>query len=115
MKATNSLGFALSSNATLTVRSDTNPPVIVRAIGSAGFTNVTVVFDDLVDPTGAADPFNYAISGLTVIAATLNSDGKSVTLLTDMQAENTLYTVTVTGLRDLAFASSRACCCPVRC
>ena len=31
LKATNSLGFALSDNAILTVRTDTNPPVVVRA------------------------------------------------------------------------------------
>jgi hypothetical protein len=94
---------ALSSVATLTVSDDTNGPVAVSAVGSANFNSAVINFNELLDPTTAVDPFNYSFtSGLEVLGVTLNPDGKSVTLSTGPQSENTQYTINIILLEDVA-------------
>ncbi|HXG47956.1 MAG TPA: Ig-like domain-containing protein, partial [Methylomirabilota bacterium] len=100
-------GTAVSRTATVTYRNDTTPPRLAEAIGSATFDKVTVVFNELIDGGTAGDTFNYAVSDgngntLNVSAVNVNSDGLSVTLTTDAQTPDTVYTVTVTGVNDAA-------------
>ena len=93
---------ATSANATLHVSSDIVPPTVVSVVGSATFDSMVVVFSELMDAT-AADSFNYTLDGgLTVNSAVLNPDGRSVTLSTSPQAQNTVYTVTISEVTDLA-------------
>lgn len=93
---------ASSSAATLRVNADNEGPKLVSAIGSAEFTTMVVQFDEYVVDTEAEDPFSYGLDGgIQVTAAVLNPDGRSVTLTTDPQAPNTVYTLTVNGLKDL--------------
>ena len=99
----NSAGSVTSQVATLTVIPDTTPPHLVAATGDASFTVVTVLFDEPLDPASATEPFNYSIDGgLNITGAGLQSDGRSVILTTAAQAQDTIYTVTVNGVKDLA-------------
>src|SRR5207248_6741520 len=57
----------------------------------------------LMDATSTGDYFSYTIDPFVdLTAGVLNPDGKSVTLTTSAQAENTLYTVTANGPQDAA-------------
>ncbi|MEY2408974.1 MAG: hypothetical protein QOF48_1644, partial [Verrucomicrobiota bacterium] len=102
----NSIGSATSRMNTITVFDDTTPPHLVSAEGNATFDKITVRFDEPVEPGSAVDIFNYAVDGgVTVLGATLGADGMSVILSLDPMtpmAENTIYTVTVSGVNDNA-------------
>jgi hypothetical protein len=75
----------------------------VSASGSATFDRLVIDFDELVEVASAENSFNYSVAPpLNVFSATLNANGRSVTLETDLQSPNTLYTVTVNGVRDPA-------------
>jgi len=86
-----------------------NPPTIVQAAGSTMLLQVTVTYNEAVDPTTAADPFNYGVTdgvnSPAVEGAALLSDGKTVVLTLSAGtplALDTLYTVTATGISDVA-------------
>jgi hypothetical protein len=101
--ATNPAGSATSRTATVGFIEDEAAPLLVGAVGSPAFNQVTVEFDESMDPMTVTDAVNYAISPtLVVSAATLSPDGKAVILTTDAQAPNTVYTVTVSDVFDLA-------------
>jgi hypothetical protein len=72
---------------------------VVSAISLGDLMHAVVQFNSFLDPTNGVniDVFNYTINGggLPVNAVALNPDGKSVTLTTGAQAENTDYTVVV--------------------
>jgi hypothetical protein len=64
-----------------------------------------LTFSEPIDPNSTVDTFNFTISPtLSVNGVMANADGSSVTLTTEMQAEDTLYNVTVTAgtVTDLA-------------
>ncbi|WP_256761149.1 Ig-like domain-containing protein [Cohnella sp. WQ 127256] len=64
---------------------------------------VTVKFSEKVDPQYANQTYHYVIDkGLVVTQATLDSDGKTVTLRTTPQQDAVYYTLTVSGIPDLA-------------
>ena len=93
---------ATSRGATLVT--DSVPPRVVRATssGSPG-TILTVEFSEQLDPATAEVAANYTINnGVAVSTATLLSGGTSVRLLTSAQTASTSYTLTVTGVKDLA-------------
>jgi hypothetical protein len=76
---------------------------VVGAVGSGDLMHVTVQFSTFIDQVspGTVDPFSYTITGLDVGGVAIGGDGKSVTLLTSLQTENTEYTVEVTGVSSL--------------
>ena len=78
-----------------------NPPVLDKAMGQAGWTNVVLTFSKPLDDS-ATNIANYALTGgLTVQRAVLEPINKlTVTLTTTRQQAFTPYTVTVNGLRD---------------
>src|SRR5439155_19048364 len=92
--------------ATLNVIPDTKGPKVLSAAGSDTFKNVTVKFDELLDPASAGDPFNYTVSGLTVDGATMLTDGTSVKLSTSLQSPGATYTVTAQGVKDRSAAGN---------
>jgi hypothetical protein len=99
----NGLGSVQSRTATITIQPDNTAPTLVSAIGSATFDSITLQFSEFVDVLQAGDPFNFTVDGgIGVTSATVGGDGASVTLTTDPQTENTIYTVTVSGVSDLA-------------
>jgi hypothetical protein len=104
LRGTNSLGFAISSPAVLTVNTDTNPPTVLFAYGSSTLDQIGVEFSETLHLDRATDPVNYAISGgLVVTNVVLHRNGRGVTLQLDsLQAENTLYTVTINDVADEA-------------
>ena len=77
-----------------------NPPVIVRTGTALDLTHVTVVFSKpLAD--SAANIANFSIPGLSISNATLDSATKrSITLTTSPQSPATIYSLSVSGVRD---------------
>jgi hypothetical protein len=103
----NDLGTATSQEAILTVSADITPPTLVAATGSDDFIHATVTFSKPVTRATAEVPGNYQISGLTVTAATLNTnDSRTVTLTTSKQAASTEYTITVNNVKDTSAAGN---------
>jgi len=82
---------------------DTTAPTVASVSTTSG-TTVVVVFSEPVDPTTAEDPGNYTIDGggVAVLAASLGPDGVTVRLTTDSQAVDSLHTLAVSGVKDLA-------------
>ncbi len=97
---------ASSTNVTLKVLPDTIRPTCVEARGSVSLSNVVVRFSEFMDPTSAANNFNYVVDGgaYGVSAVVMNPDGKSVTLSLDPAygiASGT-HTVTISDVTDLS-------------
>jgi len=64
---------------------------------------VSVKFSEKIDPQHAALAYHYALDkGLVVLQAVLDGDGKTVTLRTSPQQDGSFYTLTVSGIPDLA-------------
>jgi len=104
----NAQGSVNSRTAQIGYLLDEDPPVVVRATAAATFDKVVVEFDELIDPLTATDPFNLAITSPsgngTITAVAPNPDGRSMTITIEPTApllENTVYTVTVSGVKDL--------------
>jgi len=96
----NDFGTAISNNVVLTVNLDTIAPVIDVAIVQSP-VQVDIRFNEVVTPASAQLIANYQISGgIQVIAASLNSDGKTVQLQTDNLVTDTVYTVTINNIQD---------------
>ena len=98
-----------SASAKVHVSADqTAPTILSLAFAGAGATAsssllATVSFDELLDPASAIATGNYNFgAGKTVTDPTLNADGKSVTLKVSGLAQNAAYSLTVTGVKDLA-------------
>ena len=90
---TNSVGSATSNAAILTVTFDIKPPTIVSAAASIA-TAVEVVFSEPVGQTSAQTVGHYAIDqGITISAASLGADLKTVTLTTPTLPEGVIYTI----------------------
>jgi hypothetical protein len=89
----------LSSTATLTVVADTVPPKVVFAGGAKGSPLVNVVFDEIVEPTAAAQAANYTISGATVTNAVLAPTGGKTVVL-GVSGLTTNATLTINGIID---------------
>jgi hypothetical protein len=101
----NNLGSVTSANAHVTVVEDLVKPTLVRASGSATFTNIVVEFSEELDPASAVADFTYTLVGdpSFVLSATLLPGGKSVQLLMAPDlAPDTLFTVNVTGVKDFS-------------
>ncbi len=94
-------GVAESTEVTITVTTDTTSPSILSVAGSDTFAKVTVRFSEEVTSATATNTANYSIPGLTISAAKLLTID-TVELATSAQAPNTVYTLTVSNVRDTA-------------
>ncbi len=87
---------------TRTISSDYNKPTVT----SVQVTNSAVVivkFNEKINPDDAKQTNRYTIDqGLWVTQATLESDGKTVSLRTAPQKDGVLYKLTISDIRDLA-------------
>lgn len=81
---------------------DQTPPAVVGALGGADRTSVTIRFTEKVSQATAETLANYTINGLTLSNPKLQANGTDVVLTTTAQTENTPYTITVNGVKDLA-------------
>ncbi len=97
--------FAISSNAILSVLPDTNPPVLLNAQG-ASTNGVNLFFSEALRADSVTNKSNYTLTGpggsATISNAILDASGTKVTLTTVPLIVGSNYTVTVTGVRDLA-------------
>lgn len=125
----NSFNSVTSTVATLTVRVDTNPPTIVRALADKYLINVTVSFSKLLNPASASASCHYEIyptgdpelsdspNALAVLTAVLNN-GTNV-ILTTLNLTNspgTLETITYYFARTSTFPTTspeRNCACAI--
>lgn len=84
-----------------TTGGDTTRPT-VTSVTSTGNSSINVVFSEAI--VGAATASNFSITpALSVTAASVSSDGKSVTLTTASQTKNTKYTLGVaSSIKDAA-------------
>ena len=80
---------------------DTVAPQLVVA-RSLGNTLVEVTFNEAMAAAGAGNNNYYSIPGLTVSSASLQPDGRTVQLTTSAQTYSQSYTLTVTGVTDVA-------------
>jgi len=95
-------GVKSSTETTVTVEKDTVAPTLKSAVGSSTYTSLTVTFSEPVSEDTATNLTNYSLSGgLNISDATVLSPG-SVRLTTSPQTAGTRYTLTVSGIRDLA-------------
>ena len=100
---TNSLGGAVTTNATLSVLPDTTPPTL-SAVSHLGDPKVILVqFSEPVDPVTAGQATNYIVSGGVVVSSVrVMPDGVSVSLITSGMTAGSAYSVTVRNVRDRA-------------
>jgi hypothetical protein len=77
-------------------------PSLVKAVGSAGLTNVTITFDRPLNGASVT-PTNFTLSGgLSVTQVTFNTNTyKDALLSTSTQAQGSNYLVTVNGVTDV--------------
>lgn len=95
--ARNAAGMAFSS-------SDIAPPTI-SAVTPVTTTAIDVVFSESVEQASAQTTGNYTVTGgITVSAATLDSDLKTVHLAASKYLEDVTYTLMVNNVRDRAAA-----------
>ena len=100
VKVSNPFSEVTSAAGTLTVISDTTPPVLYRAVSSATLNQVTLVFSEALGSSSTALA-NFSIPGLTINSATLANGGTNIVLNTSLQTSNTVYSVTVKDVKDL--------------
>ncbi|MGH7953300.1 MAG: hypothetical protein ACREFE_15495 [Limisphaerales bacterium] len=102
--AVSALGAApiASSNATLTITADTNPPVALYAYSVDGST-IGIGFNELLDPATATDSSRYTIGGgVSINQVTLNADGQSVLVSTSGGLSAPTFSVAFTNIADLS-------------
>ena len=106
---TNTTFIATSSNATLTVTVDTNPPVLLRA-QSASTNGVEALFSEPILSSTATNPANYTLTGpggpVAIASASLDTAGTLISLTTPPLTLGGIYTLTVNNLRDRAAAGN---------
>ncbi len=91
-----------SKEVTLTVTTDNKPASIVKVSGSDKFTVATVIFSEPVKDASALAAGNYAMNNGLTVSSVARVDDYTVRLTTSKQALDTLYTLTVTGVKDAA-------------
>lgn len=92
---------------TVLAAADPDPPTVVQ-VQAASFpadSFFDVYFNEPVDQTTAETPGNYSLTGATVSGAVLDGSDPSIvhlTLAAPIGGSASLYTLTVTGIEDLA-------------
>ncbi len=77
-----------------------NMPAPIRALGLNN-QSLSITFNKKLSLASATNTTHYAISGgVTVTAATLSADQRTVTLTTSVQSGGTVYTLTMNNLAD---------------
>lgn len=86
---------------------DTTAPALVSVTGSGSRTQLTILFNEMVDAGTALDEFVYSAvdqsgNSLVLSSPVLTADRRGVIFVTSQQAEGAVYSVTIDGLRDFA-------------
>ena len=98
--ATSAGSQAVSGDATLIV--DGERPTAGAATGSIHFNAVYVTFSEPMKLDILADPARYQMSGGVSVADAIAIDPQTVRVLTGPQSPGSAYTLTLSGLQDLA-------------
>lgn len=102
-RVSNSAGSATSDSASLTVLSDTTPPVIQAVSAPGAPDSVWVTFTEPVAQAGAETFSNYAIDhAIGINTATRQADPAVVLLSVTQLSGGTSYTLTVNNVTDAA-------------
>jgi len=81
---------------------DSEKPRIV-SYGINPDATVTLKFSEPLDKASAVNRANYTFDqGLGIVSVTLSQDGRTVTIVTERQKPNTVYRLTVRGVKDRA-------------
>ena len=89
--------------AKLSADPDLLPPVILYAVTLGDSNDVDVVFSEPVTESSATNPANYTIDkGVTVLAASMGSNSKTVRLTVTGMADTEDYILTVNNVQDRA-------------
>ena len=98
----NEFSTVTSANAHLTVIPDTTSPTIALA-QNIGTTILNVTFSEALQPASATNLLNYALTGgITISAAVLGADNRTVALTASPLTMGANYTITVNNVRDRA-------------
>ena len=93
----------VSASTTVSVTTDTTAPTILSTVASQYGDSVLVTFSEAVEAGSAGALANYGIGGLQIYAVRRDDQRRNrVNLQTSPQTPNTVYTLTVNGVRDLA-------------
>ncbi len=103
LKVTNPLGNVETTPVKLTIVSDTTPPTVASAVSQTTPSShlLQVTFSERVDTNTAVEATRYTINGLAV-QAVLAADETTVSVKTAVPTPGQEYTLTVTGVKDLA-------------
>jgi len=99
VKVTNAQGSVTSDEVILTVQQDTVAPTMTYARASDTFNVVTIGFSEPVSITGATFVCNKGLA----VTSTRQVNPTTVVLRTGTQTPGEVYTITVNGVKDLAF------------
>lgn len=82
---------------------DASKPTIVEADFKVNAdASLTVRFSEQVNRDIAVQTGRYSINGLSILSAAIDGEGRTVTLRTSAQLDKTIYSLTVSGIPDLA-------------
>ncbi len=106
IKAKNLAGLLsanFSNEVMATTRMDQQPPKVSAIVAYGRRDKLLVEFNERVDTTSAKTIANYTLApDITILAARLALDGKTVILTTSDMTDNAAYNLTVTQVKDLA-------------
>ncbi|WP_436514853.1 lamin tail domain-containing protein [Ekhidna sp. To15] len=81
---------------------DTTPPTI-QSVTVVSNTELSVLFDELIEETSAENSANYTVDGgISVVSATLDVDQQQVQLVVDPLISGEIRTLSVDGVEDLS-------------
>jgi hypothetical protein len=91
------------AQAAFVINADAQGPVITGIRTNSDSLRVVVVFNELLDTITAGQAANYTLNkGLTVLAAVISADQRTVILTTSAMQVDTMYTLTVNTVTDLS-------------
>lgn len=80
----------------------TKPAIIDSEFKVNADASLTVKFSEKVNRDIAVQTGRYSIDGLAIVSASLDNEGRTVTLRTSAQQDKTVYSLAVSGIPDLA-------------
>ena len=90
-----------SADAVVTVLADQTSPTALSAGALINRNEIGIMFDELLDPTSAANVSNYTVAGAIVTKAALRPSGNQVVIVIDKPVVSAI-TVNYAGIKDLA-------------
>ncbi|MHA6484204.1 Ig-like domain-containing protein [Paenibacillus sp. strain BS8-2] len=80
----------------------TKPTIIESDFKVNPDASLTIRFNEKVNRDIAVQTGRYSIQGLAIVSASIDNEGRTITLRTSAQLDKTVYSLTVAGIPDLA-------------